>query len=67
MTQQIPSADEDTNVVRRSISLSPLQDATVSAFAKDNGIDSFSTALRIIITQWVRYETEKHQERSSNN
>lgn len=60
MTQQISSAEEDSGyVVKRSISLSPQQDAAVSAFAKDNGIDSFSTALRIIITQWLRYEAEK--------
>lgn len=60
MTQQIPNADEEGGVVRRSISLPPLQDAAVMAFAKDSGIDNFSIALRVIITQWLRYEAEKH-------
>jgi hypothetical protein len=68
MTQQIPSADEDGGgVVRRSISLPPLQDAAVMAFAKDSGIDNFSIALRVIITQWLRYEAEKAQRVTPNN
>ncbi len=68
MTQQIPKADEDGGGwVRRSISLPPLQDAAVMAFAKDSGIDSFSIALRVIITQWLRYEAEKAQRITPNN
>lgn len=61
MTQQNPRTEEERGWVRRSISLPPPQDAAVAAFAKDSGIDSFSIALRVIITQWLQYEAEKHQ------
>lgn len=54
-------ATESTrNYITRSVSLFPTQDAAVTAFAKDSGLENYSAALRMIINQWLRYETEKH-------
>lgn len=58
---------DDTGFIRRSISLYPTQDAAVTAFAKDSGLENWSAALRMIINQWLRYETEKAKAHSSNN
>lgn len=58
--QQTPRIN-DTSYVRRSVSLFPAQDATVTAFAMDSGLQNYSAALRMIINQWLRYETKKRQ------
>lgn len=47
--------------VTRSVSLFPEQDATVSAFAKDSGIENYSVALRMIINEWLRMKTDELQ------
>lgn len=49
----------DDGYIRRSVSLYPVQDAAVTAFAKDSGLENWSAALRMIINQWLRYEAEK--------
>lgn len=61
MTQQNPGTEEERGWVRRSISLPPLQDAAVMTYAEESGIGSFSIALRVIITQWMRYEAERNE------
>lgn len=57
---QRSDTDDDAGFIRRSISLYPTQDAAVTAFAKDSGLENWSAALRMIINQWLRYEAEKH-------
>lgn len=59
--------DADGGYIRRSVSLFPEQDAAITAFAKDSGLENYSAALRMIINQWVRYETERHQARSTHS
>lgn len=53
-TQDEQVREEDSGFIRRSISLYPEQDATVSQFAKDSGLESYSSALRFIINEWRR-------------
>ena len=58
MTDQIqPDFQEtDSGFIRRSVSLYPIQDSVVMAYAKDSGLENYSAALRMIINQWLRYE-----------
>lgn len=60
MIEPLPQETQDTSgFIRRSISLYPEQDAAVSAFAKDSGLENYSAALRMIINQWLRYEAAR--------
>lgn len=61
------TAEPTSRYITRSVSLFPEQDATITAFAKDSGLENYSAALRMIINQWVRYEAEKAKAHSSNN
>jgi hypothetical protein len=55
------ATESTSRYLTRSVSLFPEQDAAVTAFAKDSGLENYSAALRMIINQWLRYEAEKHQ------
>lgn len=44
----------EQEVIKVSISLYPLQVATVQQYANDSGLENFSSALRVIITEWAR-------------
>lgn len=46
----------DGGFIRRSVSLYSVQDAAVVAKAKDSGLENYSAAMRMIITEWLRYE-----------
>lgn len=61
MTQQNPGTEEERGWVRRSISLPPLVDDEVVKYAKTTGIDSFSIALRVIITRFMKDEADRAQ------
>lgn len=58
-TQDEQVREEGSGFIRRNISLYPEQDATVSQFAKDSGLESYSSAVRFIINEWRRLKMDE--------
>lgn len=56
MTDASATGESTSKYITRSVSLYPVQDAAIAAYAKDSGLENYSAALRMMINQWLRYE-----------
>lgn len=59
MTDASVTVESTSKYITRSVSLFPTQDAAISAFAKDSGLENYSAALRMIVNQWLQYEAAR--------
>lgn len=61
MSDTPDQVESTSKYITRSVSLFPTQDATVSSFAKDSGLENYSAALRMIINEWQKMKLEQLQ------
>jgi hypothetical protein len=60
LKEQSMPENEKMRVEIRSVSLYPLHWATISSYAKDQGCDSLSAALRRIVDEWLELKKTAH-------